>query len=364
MKKILLIIVLVIIVGIFTLGFLGQKLGNQEPEAVLIKVENPQLNQEIQSPFIINGEAVGYWFFEATFPIKLLDENGNIIKQTYAQAQEDWMTEKFVPFESVLFFSIPKDQQGTLVLQRDNPSGLPQNDGELRIPVTLKAAEKQTDFFEIGNLVKDNPGLKSGIWYLVYEKQGSPALYNELKFSEESLCQINSVSKSCLETSLEAGDRVQIVGWKINDRVFVKNILIQRSTEQLRKVKLYYYDANLDKDNSGNILCSKNGLVSVDREIPITNTPIQDTIKLLISGNLTSAEMAQGISTEYPLQGFSLEAASENNGVLTLTFNDPNNKTIGGSCRTGILWFQIEATAKQFSEIQQVRFEPQDIFQP
>lgn len=41
-----------------------------------------------------------------------------------------------------------------------------------------------------------------------------------------------------------------------------------------------------------------------------------------------------------------------------------NNKTNGGSCRAGILWFQIEATAKQFSEVKQVRFLPEELFQP
>ncbi len=96
----------------------------------------------------------------------------------------------------------------------------------------------------------------------------------------------------------------------------------------------------------------------------MTRTPIQDTIKLLLSGELTEEERAQGISTEYPLEGLSLKGASSKDGVLTLEFDDPNNKTVGGSCRVGILWFQIEATAKQFPEVQEVRFLPEEIFQP
>jgi len=133
---------------------------------------------------------------------------------------------------------------------------------------------------------------------------------------------------------------------------------------QTEPVKLYYYNYELDKDESGNAVCSRNGLVPVERQIPITQTPIQDTIKLLLSGNLTEEERVQGINTEYPLQGLSLKSASLKNGVLTLEFNDPNNKTVGGSCRVGILWFQIEATAKQFPEVKQVRFLPEEIFQP
>jgi len=133
---------------------------------------------------------------------------------------------------------------------------------------------------------------------------------------------------------------------------------------ETRAVKLYYYNYELDRDEFGNIACSRNGLVAVERQIPITQTPIQDTIKLLLLGELTEAERAQGIDTEYPLEELSLKGASLKDGVLTLEFDDSKNKTVGGSCRVGILWFQIEATAKQFPEVQQVRFLPEEIFQP
>jgi hypothetical protein len=129
-------------------------------------------------------------------------------------------------------------------------------------------------------------------------------------------------------------------------------------------VKLFYYNQELDKDESGNTACSKNGLVPVVRKIPITKTPIQDTIKLLLLGGLTDKERTQGISTEYPLEGLLLKGALLKDEVLILEFDDPNNKTVGGSCRVGILWFQIEATAKQFPEVQKVRFLPEELFQP
>ena len=134
--------------------------------------------------------------------------------------------------------------------------------------------------------------------------------------------------------------------------------------EQTRTVQLYYYNSALDTGENGNILCSRQGLAPVERKIPITQTPIQDTVRLLLKGELTTGEQNQGISSEYPLAGFSLKGASLNNGLLTLEFDDPQNKTGGGACRVGILWFQIEATAKQFSEVQQVRFLPEELFQP
>jgi hypothetical protein len=134
-----------------------------------------------------------------------------------------------------------------------------------------------------------------------------------------------------------------------------------------RKVLLYYYNPERDKDETGNIKCSRDGLVAIEREIPVTKTPIQDTINLLLKGkeNLTQADIAQGITTEYPLEGFSLsEVNLKEDGTLILKFNDLLNKTVGGACRVGILWFKIEATAKQFPEVKKVQFLPEELFQP
>lgn len=131
-----------------------------------------------------------------------------------------------------------------------------------------------------------------------------------------------------------------------------------------RTVALYYYDESRDQDAQGNIMCSAQGLVGVERTIPGTYTPVQDTVRLLLRGEITSAEKARGIDTEFPLQGVSLAGANLANGVLTLEFNDPQNKTSGGSCRTGILWAQIERTARQFDGVNEVRFQPEELFQP
>lgn len=129
-------------------------------------------------------------------------------------------------------------------------------------------------------------------------------------------------------------------------------------------VQLFYYDPEEDTDAGGNIMCSREGLVAVERTIPDTETPIEDTIKLLINGDLTAEEEAQGITTEYPLPGVELQGARLEDGALTLEFNDPQSQLSGGSCRVGILWFQIEETALQFPTVQTVQFEPEELFQP
>ena len=48
------------------------------------------------------------------------------------------MTENFVPFRTELEFRTPTTERGTLVLEKDNPSGLPENSDELRIPVRFR----------------------------------------------------------------------------------------------------------------------------------------------------------------------------------------------------------------------------------
>jgi spore germination protein GerM len=78
----------------------------------------------------------------------------------------------------------------------------------------------------------------------------------------------------------------------------------------------------------------------------------------------TTAEQSQFPDTEFPLTGVTLTSASLSNGILTLTFNDPQNRTSGGSCRVSVLRAQIEATAKQFGGVNSVRFMPANLFQP
>lgn len=104
----------------------------------LIRVEQPTQGQIVKSPLTVSGTARGYWFFEASFPIQLLDDSGKELAIIPAQAQDEWMTEEFVPFRATLNFSNPATDFGALILKKDNPSGLPEHDDELRIPVRFR----------------------------------------------------------------------------------------------------------------------------------------------------------------------------------------------------------------------------------
>lgn len=104
----------------------------------LIYVDNPQPEAVVKSPLLVTGAARGNWYFEASFPVRLLDGNGKEVVVQPAQAQGEWMTTEFVPFSVKLTFTAPTTTAGTLVLEKDNPSGLPQYAAELRIPIRFR----------------------------------------------------------------------------------------------------------------------------------------------------------------------------------------------------------------------------------
>jgi len=111
----------------------------------LIELYSPKAGQIISSPLMIYGQARGTWFFEGDFPVVLTDWDGLIIAQGYATAQDDWMTEEFVPFTAELEFTTPElYNNGALILQKDNPSGLPENDDALEIAVLFKTDDVTT----------------------------------------------------------------------------------------------------------------------------------------------------------------------------------------------------------------------------
>lgn len=103
----------------------------------LIQVASPVPNQKVASPLVVSGKAVGNWYFEASFPVMIVDANGEKLGVVPAQAKGEWMTTDFVPFEATLTFEKPTTPTGTVVFLKDNPSGLPENDNSISIPVSF-----------------------------------------------------------------------------------------------------------------------------------------------------------------------------------------------------------------------------------
>ena len=147
MKKPFYIIITVVVVALAVFGyFLWQGSSSQvflvppnntSSKSDLIQVDTPFGGQSIGSPVKISGKARGSWYFEASFPIRLVDGEGNTIATAIAQAQGNWMTSDFVPFSANLTFGVPQTKTGTLVLLKDNPSGRPESADELRAPIVF-----------------------------------------------------------------------------------------------------------------------------------------------------------------------------------------------------------------------------------
>lgn len=89
--------------------------------------------------FTVLGKARGYWFFEASFPVRVLDKDGVQIGVALASPVDgEWMTTEFVDFKAEL--AVPDTYLGpaTLVLEKDNPSGDPERDASVSFPFTIE----------------------------------------------------------------------------------------------------------------------------------------------------------------------------------------------------------------------------------
>lgn len=86
----------------------------------------------------ISGRLTGLWFFEADCQAEVYDYHGRKITQAIATATGEWMTEELVNFQAT--FSWPDGleiEKAILVLIKDNPTGDPEHDDALVLPIRL-----------------------------------------------------------------------------------------------------------------------------------------------------------------------------------------------------------------------------------
>lgn len=133
------IIIILIIIIIFIIGFnlyqrysIIKKINDAKN---IIIIDSPKPYQKVQIPIFIKGKARGSFFFEATFPIRIEDENGNLITSGYVITKENWMSEDFVTFETYFDFDKGDLKRGFIIFEKANPSALKENKFEIKIPV-------------------------------------------------------------------------------------------------------------------------------------------------------------------------------------------------------------------------------------
>lgn len=116
-------------------GRIFEEADHAEPDVVL---EQPVYGDLVTSPLTVKGKARGTWFFEANIPVTLKDETGKLLAQKGFMTDSNWMTTDYVPFEGTLEFDPGDVEYGILIISKDNPSGLPENDAAFAIPLRFK----------------------------------------------------------------------------------------------------------------------------------------------------------------------------------------------------------------------------------
>ncbi|RJQ33729.1 hypothetical protein C4568_03980 [Candidatus Parcubacteria bacterium] len=110
---------------------------SEKPLSSRVVVTSPQAKQLLGHMFTVAGVAPGPWFFEAQFPMQVRDMEGNVVGRATATAQGEWMTTELVTFTATMQIDATFHGDAKLILIKDNPSGLPEHDDAVEIPITI-----------------------------------------------------------------------------------------------------------------------------------------------------------------------------------------------------------------------------------
>jgi hypothetical protein len=197
-------------------------IGNELEKSDQIVIETPRPGQAISSPLIIKGAARGKWYFESSFPARLEDANGQTLGITPVQATGEWMTTEFVPFMATMDFAEPSTKTGTLILQKDNPSGLAEHDDELRIPVVF------TDY-------DPNEGEKTSI-KVFFGNSSRGAECEDVVFITREIPKVATIGEASLKELLKgptALEQSQGFSTEINAGVTINSLTISNGTARV-----------------------------------------------------------------------------------------------------------------------------------
>jgi len=101
----------------------------------LAQVSAPTANSAVTSPLHVTGIAPANWYFENSFPVRIVDAQGQTLAEAPATPRVNW-TENAEPKEFDATLTFTATGAATLVLQED----MPRDDGtprEVRVSITL-----------------------------------------------------------------------------------------------------------------------------------------------------------------------------------------------------------------------------------
>jgi hypothetical protein len=105
---------------------------------VNLTVVTPRKGATVASPLEVAGRVPGSWSFEADFPIEIQDADRHQVADGHATVKGEWMTEDDVDFAGTIEFDPPETASGFLVLRKSNPSGQPEHEDQLEIPIRFE----------------------------------------------------------------------------------------------------------------------------------------------------------------------------------------------------------------------------------
>ena len=109
--------------------------GTFEDMSYFIVVAKPTANQLVSTPLYAEAKVRGWWMFEAHSFVDVLDATGRQIATVIAMPHGDTWTNDFVLITASIPFARPATQTGWVRFRADNPSDLPENENEYRVPV-------------------------------------------------------------------------------------------------------------------------------------------------------------------------------------------------------------------------------------
>lgn len=127
----------------------GQNLGQSNDNTIssnadlpvpddMIRVASPMPDAVLADEIRVSGQAKA-WYFEGSFPITVVDDNDVTLYQGSVNANGDWMTTDYVPFEgSFSLTTAPTAPRGKIIFNKSNPSGLPEFDARFELPVRFE----------------------------------------------------------------------------------------------------------------------------------------------------------------------------------------------------------------------------------
>lgn len=114
------------------------EIDNSKEYVGIIQPTGPAAYTQIESPFKVEGVAVGGWFYNNQLVGKLVDEKETVLATFYPKTSVNTDTTELIPFVAAVHFHNPATKLGKIVIEKANLGYHEGKPGPLVIPVEFK----------------------------------------------------------------------------------------------------------------------------------------------------------------------------------------------------------------------------------